>query len=88
MMMSAVVAVALGLTPVKDSASPQVVTFDEAQIARQIGRYKQFTGKDGTTHVRGFDQLGRAYDLAIDSNGHVTGEAGSWYVTFDVKDAA
>ena len=66
MMMSAVVAVALGLTPVKDSASPQLVTFDEAQIARQVGRYRQFTGKDGKTHLRGFDRLGRAYDLAID----------------------
>ena len=88
MIMSAVVAVALGLTPVKESDSPQVVTFDEAQIAPQIGRYQQFTGKDGKTHVRGFDRLGRAYDLAIDSNGHVTGEAGNWYVTFDVRDAA
>ena len=88
MMMSAVVAVALGLTPVKDSTSTQVVTFDEAQIGRQIGRYRQFTGKDGKTHVRGFDRLGRPYDLAIDSNGHVTGEGGNWYVTFDVRDTA
>jgi len=88
MMMSAVVAVALGLAPVKDSASPQVVTFDDAQIAHQIGRYQQFTGKDGKTHLQGFDRIGRGYDLAIDSNGHVTGEVGIWDVSFDVKDAA
>jgi hypothetical protein len=88
MMMSAVVAVALGLTPVKESALPQVVTIDEARITRAIGKYEQFVGKDGKTHVRGFDRLGRAYDLAIDANGHVTGEVGSWDVTFDVADPA
>ena len=28
------------------------------------------------------------YDLAIDSKGHVTGEVGDLYVTFDVADPA
>lgn len=87
MMMSAVVAVALGLTPVTESKSPQLVQVDD-RIAAKVGRYKQFTGKDGKTHVRGFDRLGRAYDLAIDSKGHVQGDVGNWYVTFDVRDAA
>jgi len=87
MIISAVVAVALGLTPVKESGAPQLVRIDD-RTAAAIGRYQQFTGKDGKTHVRGFDRLGRAYDLAIDSKGHVEGEVGDWHVTYDVSDAA
>jgi hypothetical protein len=88
MIIGTVVAVALGLTPVKESKSPQLVQVDEAKIAAEIGRYTQSVGKDGKTHIRGFDRLGRAYDLTIDVNGHVQGDAGAWYVSFDVKDAA
>jgi len=88
MMISAVVAVALGLTPVKDSGERQFVQVDQAKVAAQIGSYRQFQGKDGRTHVAGFDRLGRAYDIAIDSNGHVEAEVGDWYVTFDAADAA
>ncbi|MFL6736130.1 MAG: hypothetical protein ACJ8F4_03605 [Sphingomonas sp.] len=88
MMISAIVAVALGVTPVNESKEPQLIVVDEAKIAARIGRYKQFTGKDGKTHVRGFDRLGHSYDLAIDSKGHVTGEAGDLYVVFDVADPA
>jgi hypothetical protein len=87
MIMGAVVAVALGLAPVKESSEPQVVNFDE-NIAAQIGRYQQSTGKDGKTHIRGFDRLGHGYDLTIDANGHVQGTAGDMYVTFNVKDPA
>ena len=61
---------------------------DEAAIAQQIGRYDQFVGKDGYTRIRGFDQLGRAYDLTVDSKGHVEGRAGAWDVSFDVAEAA
>jgi hypothetical protein len=87
MIISAVVAVALGLTPVKESRAPQLVMVD-ASTAAAVGRYKQFIGKDGKTHVRGFDRLGTPYDIAIDSKGHVEGEVGNWYVTFDAADAA
>jgi hypothetical protein len=88
MMISAIVAVALGVVPVNESKAPQLVNVDEAKIASQIGRYRQYQGRDGKTHVRGFDRLGRSYDLSIDSKGHVTGEAGNLYVTFDVADPA
>ena len=88
MLISAVVAVALGLTPANESKTPQLIQIDEAKIAVQIGRYEQFQGKDGKTHVRGFDRLGRAYDLAIDSKGHVQGQVGFWDVTFDVSEPA
>ena len=87
MIISAVLAVALGLTPVKDSAAPQFVVVDD-KVAAQVGRYMQTVGKDGRTHVRGFDRLGRAYEIAIDSKGHVEGQVGDWYVTYDISDAA
>jgi hypothetical protein len=87
MIMGAVVAVALGLTPVKDTSQPQLVKFDQ-DIAAQVGRYQQSVDKDGKTHIRGFDRLGRGYDLTIDADGHVQGTAGEMYVTFNVKDPA
>ena len=87
MIISAVVAVALGLTPVKESSAPQLVQIN-ASTAAAVGRYKQFTGKDGKTHVRGFDRVGTPYDLAIDGKGHVEADVGNWHVTFDAADAA
>lgn len=88
MLISTIVAVALGVAPVKESNETQRVEIDESRIAAQVGRYTQSLGKDGKTHVRGFDRLGRSYDLAIDSRGHVEGRVGDFNVTFDVKDAA
>jgi hypothetical protein len=88
MLLSTIVAVAVGVAPVKEAGAPQFIRVDEARIAAQVGHFTQSLGKDGTTHVRGFDRLGRAYELAIDSNGHVQGQVGDWNVTFDVKDAA
>jgi hypothetical protein len=88
MLISTIVAVAVGITPIKESGSPQLVQVDEAKIAEQVGRFTQETRKDGSTRVRGFDRLGRAYELAVDSKGHVQGHVGDWVVTFDVKEAA
>lgn len=88
MIITTLVAVAIGLTPIKESSSPQLVKVDEAKIASQLGHYRQYTGKDGRTHISGFDRLGRAYDLAVDSKGHVEGQVGDWVVSFDAADAA
>jgi hypothetical protein len=88
MMMSAVIAVALGIVPVTDNGPPQLVRFDQSEIARQIGRYSLSLRKDGKTRVSGFDRLGRAYDLTLDASGHVDGSVGDMIVTFDVADAA
>ena len=87
MVISAVVAVALGLASVDDGKKPQLIQVDKS-VAAAIGRYTQSVDKAGRTHVRGFDRFGRAYDLTIDGNGHVQGQAGSWDVSFDVRDAA
>lgn len=86
MIISAVLAVALGVVPVRESTAPQLVRIDEEEVLAYAGRYTQSVARDGKTHLRGFDRLGRAYDIAIDGNGHVTGEVGSWAVTFDVSD--
>ena len=85
MLMSAVLAVALGLTPATESKSPQLIQVDASTIS-EIGRYKQYVGKDGKTHLRGFDPMGRPYNIAIDGNGHVEGGVGERVVSFDVAD--
>ena len=85
MLMSAVLAVAFGLTPVTESKSPQLIQVDAATL-KDVGRYKQYVGKDGKTHLRGFDPMGRHYESAIDSNGHVDGNVGERVVSFDVAD--
>jgi hypothetical protein len=87
MLMSAVLAVAFGLTPVTESKSPQLIEIDARTIG-DVGRYKQYVGKDGKTHLRGFDPMGRRYEIAIDRNGHVDGEVGERVVSFDVADPA
>ena len=88
MLISAIVAVALGLPPVKDSSATQIVRFDETRIAADVGHYRQTIGKDGKSRVRGVDRRGRPYDLTLDSNGNVEGEVGILHVTFNVSEAA
>lgn len=88
MLISAIVAVALGLPPVKESTAMQIVRFDETSIAAEVGHYRQSVRKDGKTRVQGVDRWGRRYDLTLDSNGHVEGDVGSMHVTFNVSDAA
>ncbi len=83
MIISAVLTVALGLTPVRETNEPQVINFDEARLSAQLGSYQQTVRDDGSVQVSGFDRSGRAYKLTISTSGHVTGEVGDWDVTFD-----
>lgn len=84
MMMSTILAVALGLTPVKEDGRPQVVQVG-ADATQQIGRYTQTVDRRGLTHVRGFDRLGREYELTLDGKGKVEGTVGPWSVRFQVS---
>lgn len=84
MIVTAALAVALGLTPVKDSPEPQLVQVDEVRLSAKIGPHRQSVGNDGTTHLKGTDRLGRAYDIAVDGKGHVEGVVGDWVVSFDL----
>ena len=85
MLMTTVVAVALGLAPVKQDGSVQPASDN---YSNTVGRYSQTVGRDGKTHLRGFNRLTAApYDLTVDTSGHVEGVVGDWYVTFQVTDA-
>ena len=88
MIMNAVLAVALGLTPVKPGIETQVIPYNPTEYSGLIGRYHQSTDSRGTTHLTGFDRDGRPYDIAVTSNGRVEGTVGGLYVTFTVSDAA
>lgn len=89
MIMNAVLAVALGLTPVKSGQQVQVIQYNPGDYAGLIGRYSQRTDRGGTTHLTGFDRVsGRPFDIAVASDGSVEGTVGETYVTFSVTEAA
>lgn len=86
MLMTTVVAVALGFAPVQEDGSVQQASDNYSNM---VGRYSQTIERDGKTHLRGFNRLaGTPYELIVDRNGHVEGTVGDWYVTFQLKDAA
>jgi len=89
MIMNAVLAVALGLAPVKSGQQVQVIQYNATDYAGLIGRYHQSTDRSGTTHLTGFDRLtGRPFDIAVADNGRVEGTVGELYVTFKVSQRA
>lgn len=53
MLMNAVLAVALGLTPVKPGQEAQVFQYRASDYAGLIGRHSQYTDGHGSTHLRG-----------------------------------
>jgi hypothetical protein len=83
MLMTTVVAVALGVAPVNQD--PQPVTGD---YSNRIGRYSQVVDRRGTTHVTGRDRLGTPYDLVMDKHGNVEATVGERVVTFRVKEVS
>lgn len=83
MLMSTVVAVALGLAPVKQDGSVS------GDYSSAVGRYSQTIDAKGNTHARGFSrQTGAPYDVAMDKDGNVEAQVGDWFVTFRVQDAS
>lgn len=85
-MMTTIVAVALGITPVNQDGTVQPVG---AQDANMIGRYSEFTDDTGTTHMRGVDRrTGAPFDLTVNPHGRVEGSVGEWVVSFHVKSTA
>jgi hypothetical protein len=82
MLMSTVVAVALGLAPVSQDGSVN------GDYSAAVGRYSQTIDAQGKTHARGFSrQTGAPYDVAMDKDGNVEAQVGDWIVTFRVRDA-
>lgn len=89
MFMNAVLAVALGLAPIKPGQEIQVIQYQPSDYAGLIGRYSQSTDSRGVTHLTGFDRLtGKPFDLTIAQNGRVEGTVGEMYVTFTVSEGA
>lgn len=89
MIMNAVLAIALGLTPAQPGRSMQTFDYRDKDYAGLIGRYQRVVDAKGTTHLRGFDRLtGKPFELAVQSNGQVEGTVGDTYITFTVREAA
>jgi hypothetical protein len=89
MILNAVLAVALGLTPVKSGQEVQVIQYNPGDYAGLIGKYNQSTDRRGNTHLTGYDRLtGRPFDIAVARDGRVEGTVGETYVTFTVSQGA
>ena len=85
MLISTVVAVALGVAPI-DQASPTGVVAGD--FSSQIGRFSQTVDRRGTTHVRGTDRHGASYEIVVDRHGYVEANIGDRVVTFQAQDAS
>jgi hypothetical protein len=85
MMITTVVAVALGLAPVNESNAPQTVSGD---YSAAVGRYSQTVDRRGTSRVRGVDSRGVSYELVLDKRGYVEATVGERSVSFRVRDAS
>jgi|KBSMisStandDraft_5_1062788.scaffolds.fasta_scaffold1177571_1 hypothetical protein len=83
MLISTVVAVALGVAPIKQDAPTQIVSGD---YSGRIGRYSQSVDGGGATHIIGRDRNGAPYELTIDRNGNVEGSVANHVVNFHVQD--
>jgi hypothetical protein len=85
MLMSTIVAVALGLAPTQQAGNQ----FVSGDYSKQVGQFSQYVDRRGTTHVSGHDHWGVPYELVMDRNGYVEASVGSsWIVQFQVKEAA
>lgn len=83
MLMSTIVAVALGLAPVRPDGS---VSGDYSAV---VGRYSQSIDGGGRTHARGFNRLtGAPYDVAMDKDGNVEARVGDRTTTFRIHQAS
>jgi hypothetical protein len=81
--MTTIVAVALGLTPIGHDGIVQPVSEDQA---RTIGRLSETTDDTGTTHLTGINRnTGEEFYLTVNPYGRVEGSVGNWAVTFQVS---
>jgi len=83
--MSTVVAVAIGVAPLRNNGQPEIVQGD---YSAAVGRYAQRTDKKGVMHLSGFSpQNGAPFEITVTQDGHVDATVGESYVTFEVSEA-
>jgi hypothetical protein len=87
MIISAVVAVALGAAPIQ--VGPKGAIYAAGQNMSDLVRdYRQSTDRRGTIHVEGHDLKGRPFELTIDRKGYVEGSVGFWDIAFHAAEAS
>ena len=84
-MMTTIVGVALGLTPVQTDGTVQPISDGDARI---IGRFSETVDDTGTTHLKGVDRRnGEAFHITVNPFGRVEGSVAGGVVIFNVKSA-
>ena len=79
--MTTIVGVALGLTPVQADGTALPVSDRDARI---IGRYSETTDDTGTTHLHGVNRrTGESFHITVNPYGRVEGSVGEKVVTFN-----
>jgi hypothetical protein len=84
MIMTTVIAVALGFAPVRPDGTVEAARDNYAHL---VGPYSERIDRHGRNHVSGFNRLtGEPYDLIVDKDGNVEGSVGHWVVSLHVTE--
>jgi len=84
-MMTTIIGVALGLTPVQTDGTVQLISDHDARL---IGRFSESVDDTGTTRLKGVDRRnGESFHLTVNPFGRVEGSVAGGIVTFHVKSA-
>ena len=83
MLMSTVIAVALGMAPVPDDATYTV----SGNYSARVGRFSETLDRRGNRHIKGYSPItGSPYDLIVHRDGRIEGQVGERVVTFRVSE--
>ena len=84
--MTTIVGVALGLSPVQSDGTVEPISKSDARL---IGRYSETVDDTGTTHLRGVNRrTGQPFHITVNPFGRVEGSVGTTVVTFQVSRAS
>ena len=81
--MTTIIGVALGLTPVHSDGTALPMSDRDARL---IGRYSETVDDTGTTHLKGFNRrTGELFHITVNPYGRVEGSVGEKVVTFNIS---
>jgi len=84
-MMTTIISVALGFTPVQHDGVVQPISKQDEAL---IGKFTESVDDTGTTHLRGVNRkTGELFHITVNPHGRVVGSVGSSTVTFWAKPA-